>query len=649
VAHLQSEIAIVSSLQQLWQMPEVISHIVIGGRKVSVERFLSYNSIDNKFQSWHYWMDGSVILIVSKGSPSPFDVRRSTEMLLHILQEAGKQGIDLIWDVQELTHPGIKVRRAIIEGNRKLSKQLQKKFLVISPKHKILIRIYKFLYQNRIEQLFFENTPEEAFHRISSGNTLTDNTIYRFTDQLSNRQHLMQKSKEELVDMIELFTSNQEKNTNKVLEALGHISWEGKFNKVEIEVDENDPSYELVNAFSILQQDVEEIIGEYKDLNQNLEYKVAERIVDYIDKESNLRSILDNSDRVTWLINNRLELIEFNIAFSNEIKRRYKQTPQINHFVLEYITNENEKVAWKTRFESALLGKPGIYLEQDKFAGDERVWEIKTFPIREIGKIKGVAVFIEDITPLKQSQMKLIEKNRDLQKVNSELDSFVYRVSHDLRAPLTSILGLINLMKLENSKEKVMEYVGLQEKSIRKLDLFIKEIINLSRNSRLGITVSKINFQELLDEIFEAQNYTSSAEKIERICEIQENMDFYTDRQRLSIILNNLISNGLKYTNAHAEKQFVKVKAFIENNDCIIEVSDNGIGIAEVYLPKIFEMFFRATQDFHGSGLGLYIVKETVEKLKGKVTVKSKTRIGSTFRVVIPNLIDRFDAAPKQE
>jgi PAS domain S-box-containing protein len=623
--------------------------MLIGGRKITIERFFSYNSIDNKFQSWHYWIDGTIILIVSKGLPSPFDVRRSSETLLHLLQESGKQGIDLIWDVQELTHPGIKVRRAIIEGNRKLTRLLQKKFVVISSKYKTLIRIYRFLYQKRVEQLYFENSPEEAFQKIATGIILPDNTVFQITDRLSNRQLLIQKSKEELVDMIESFTMNQEKNTNKVLEALGHISWDGKFSKVEIDVDENDPNYELINAFSILQQDVEEIIGEYKDLNQNLEYKVAERIVDYIDKESNLRSILDNSDRVTWLVNNRLELIEFNIAFSNEIKRRYKQTPQINHFVLDYITDENEKEAWKTRFESALLGKAGIYLEQDKFDGNERVWEIKTFPIREIGKIKGVAVFIEDITPLKQSQMKLIEKNRDLQKVNSELDSFVYRVSHDLRAPLTSILGLINLMKMETSKEKVMEYVELQEKSIRKLDLFIKEIINLSRNSRLGLTASKIDFKELLDEIFEAQHYTASAEKIERICEIRENMDFYTDRQRLSIILNNLISNGLKYANPHAEKQYIKVKAYTENNDCIIEVSDNGIGISEIYLPKIFEMFFRATQDFQGSGLGLYIVKETVEKLKGKVTVKSKMRVGTTFRVVIPNLIDRFEAAPKME
>ncbi|MCK5705311.1 MAG: HAMP domain-containing histidine kinase, partial [Cyclobacteriaceae bacterium] len=81
-------------------------------------------------------------------------------------------------------------------------------------------------------------------------------------------------------------------------------------------------------------------------------------------------------------------------------------------------------------------------------------------------------------------------------------------------------------------------------------------------------------------------------------------------------------------------------------SNCVIEVSDNGIGISEDYLPKIFEMFFRATEEFSGSGIGLYIVKETVEKLKGTIKVKSKTRQGSTFKIVLPNLKDRYDAAP---
>ena len=378
-----------------------------------------------------------------------------------------------------------------------------------------------------------------------------------------------------------------------------------------------------------------------------MELKIAERIVEFIDKESNLRSILDNSDRITWLINSRYELIDFNLAFTKEIKKRYRKTPAINQQALDLLETESDKIYWKDKFDAALSGKPGVYLDQDTIDGNEHVWEIKTFPIKGSGRIKGVSIFIEDITELKDSQFKLIEKNRDLQKVNSELDSFVYRVSHDLRAPLTSLLGLISLMKIETNPEKLKDYITLQEQSINRLDAFIKEIINLSRNSRLGVTVSKIDFHRLLDDIFDQQSYSDTSKTVERIYEIDDQAELYSDQQRLSIILHNLISNALKYINPHQEKPFVKIKVFENEDNCVIEVEDNGIGIADVYMPKIFEMFFRAAQEYSGSGLGLYIVKETVQKLKGKISVKSKMREGTTFRVILPTLKDRYESAPK--
>jgi PAS domain S-box-containing protein len=615
-----------------------------------VKRLDDYRSRDTSYTSKYALLDSKVLIISTSGAPSPYDIRRATEQLVHVFNTQKLSEIELIWDVKKIEQPGIKIRKAINESNRQLSAFINSRYIIVSPQYKTLTRIYKFIFQPHIERLFFSNSIEEALDSIISGNDFLeqnfDNTGYQWLD----KTQLMSKSKEELTDMILGYRDNHKQSTKKILESLSHLSWGGRFKKIELNLADDDPNYEVVNAFAILQNDVEEIVRDYKELNQNLELKVAERIVDFIDKESNLRSILDNSDRVTWLMNTRFELIDFNAAFINEIKRRYLISPKINDNILDYISNEREKNLWLERFELALKGKPGIYLDQDTLFGDERVWEIKTFPIKEVGKIKGVSVFIEDITQLKHSQLKLIEKNRDLQKVNSELDSFVYRVSHDLRAPLTSILGLISLMKIETNPEKVNDYIALQEKSILKLDLFIKEIINLSRNSRLGITVSEIDFEELIREIFESQHYSSSADNIERIIEVEDGLSFYTDRQRLSIILNNLISNGLKYVNPHEAKPHLKIKVYTgPENNCLIEVSDNGIGISEIYLPKIFEMFFRATQEFSGSGLGLYIVKETVEKLKGKISVKSKMRQGTIFKVMLPNLKDRFDAAPKLE
>lgn len=644
---MSSKLNQISTINNLFDLDESASSISYEGREVAVEWLKEYRSDQTPYCCRYALLNKNVLVISSIGEPDMNDIKKAAKQLEQYHIENDIDSSDIIWEIRDIGNASVKVRKAIIQYNFQLSKYWRSLYLIITPKFKTLVRIYKFIYPKSIENLYFEDSIEDAFNKIIQKLPSENGIEYTSDWSAKDRVALLSKSKEELVDMIEGFNKNHEESTNKVLEAIGQISWRGKFKKVEIEVSENNSHFELINAFSLLQQDIDEIINDFKELNQNLEMMVAERIVDFIDKESNLRSILDNSDRVTWLMNTRYELIDFNIEFYNTIKKRYNRAPEINQNILEIISDEKERAIWKSRFESALNGKPGIYLDQDNRDDHERVYEIKTFPIREFGKTKGVSVYIEDITELKKSQLKLIEKNRDLQKVNSELDSFVYRVSHDLRAPLTSILGLINLMKIETSHDKFSEYVDLQERSINKLDLFIKEIINLSRNSRLGITVSKIDFDELLDEIFESQHYVETAKKVKRICVVEEDISFYTDRQRLSIILNNLISNSLKYVSPHKDDPFVKVEVFSVNNECVIKVSDNGIGISEIYLPKIFAMFFRATQDFNGSGLGLYIVKETVEKLKGKITVKSKNRLGTTFKVVLPNLKERYDAAPK--
>ena len=640
---MQTNISQISAKDSLFFFNERESSFIVNNQGLQLDRLPGFESADTNYKSEYLLCNNDIFIIKSSGSPSPYDLRVAADRILEIFRKRKIEKVHAIWDLLHLTKASIKIRKAIIETNIKLAPYIKSRQIIVTPKYKTLVKVYKFIYRNQVQKLCFADSIEHAIHAILQNKFEEEKTDLNSSAALPDRELLLLKSKEELVDMMVDYSQKHEQSTNKVLQALGQISWGGRFNRVEINIGEEEPHFELVNAFSLLQQDVEEIIREYKELNQNLELKVAERIVDFIDKESNLRSILDNSDRVTWLMNSQLELIDFNAAFTNEIKRRYKTTPSINKPVLSFIKDEKEKQVWKERFETTLAGKSGIYLDQDSFNGQERVLEIKTYPINEIGKIKGVAVFIEDITQLKHSQLKLIEKNRDLQKVNSELDSFVYRVSHDLRAPLTSILGLINLMKIEDNPDKLREYIGLQEKSIFKLDLFIKEIINLSRNSRLGIVVSKIEFQSLIGDVLESQHYTKEAEKIQCNVEIEENISFYTDQQRLSIILHNLVSNALKYYDLGKKDPKVNIKVQSVDNDCMIEVQDNGIGISDLYLPKIFDMFFRATEEFSGSGLGLYIVKETVEKLSGKITVKTKMRQGSTFRVVLPNLKDRLD------
>ncbi|MBI1183949.1 GHKL domain-containing protein [bacterium] len=244
---------------------------------------------------------------------------------------------------------------------------------------------------------------------------------------------------------------------------------------------------------------------------------------------------------------------------------------------------------------------------------------------------------------LKQ-QMKLTNENAvvletqytELQQVNRELDQFVYSISHDLRAPLTSVMGLIELMQMENKQEELNTLIALMKNSVNKLDLFIHDILDYSRNSRQSIVVEEFNVNELVNEIFESLHYMLQDRKPDKRIGCAENTFFIGDKRRIKVILNNLISNAVKYADPEKEDAFIEVDCVVNEGRLHISVVDNGIGIDEVHLDKIFGMFYRATDKSKGSGLGLYIVNETVKVLGGQIKINSILHVGTTVTVIIP-------------
>lgn len=231
----------------------------------------------------------------------------------------------------------------------------------------------------------------------------------------------------------------------------------------------------------------------------------------------------------------------------------------------------------------------------------------------------------------------LLAANEELRKTNSELDRFVYSVSHDLRAPITSVLGLIHITQNEQDPELRQQYFLLMENSLKRLDSFIHDIIDYSRNNRLESQPELIYFDELIEEVAASLRYMPDASTIELIRDFSVDVPFYTDRRRLKVILTNLISNAVRYYNPSQERPYIKFSVRTSEQQALLRVEDNGIGIEEMYLPKIFNMFFRAHQESKGSGLGLYIVKETVKKLEGNIKVHSTINSGTCFYITLPN------------
>ena len=243
----------------------------------------------------------------------------------------------------------------------------------------------------------------------------------------------------------------------------------------------------------------------------------------------------------------------------------------------------------------------------------------------------------EEINTRKEAEDKLLQTNKELSKRNTELDNFVYSVSHDLRAPIASVLGLINLAKKD--KDLTMRDVYLEKinSSAVQQDNFIKEILDQSRNSRLEVKKEEIQFDPLINETFNQLKFaTSTGVAVEKIIQVKQQNTFYNDRWRLKVILNNIISNSIRYRNG--KDPVIKINVEVGGGKAVLEIEDNGRGIGKEHLQNVYKMFYRATDDGAGSGLGLYIVKETVDKLQGSINIESEEGKGTKVRVEIPEL-----------
>lgn len=347
------------------------------------------------------------------------------------------------------------------------------------------------------------------------------------------------------------------------------------------------------------------------------------------ENQSNLNAVLENSEDLIWSMDSECRFTTCNSSTKHFFHAYTGRSPEIGKG-LEGDVNVDFKTDFELCTRLALDGnkinREFVILTKNKSS----FYEFRFNPIKVGGsKIAGVSIVARNVTARKNNE-------DELKKMNFELDSFVYRASHDLRAPLRSVLGLVMLIDKENDKEEIHKYVSMTEKSIQKLDTFILDLTNFSRNSRLDIVREEVNFDEILDDVLDNLQYMDNASVVKVERRLSNNLSFFSDPMRLSIILQNLISNAYKYANTYIANSYLIISIVKKENIIELSFEDNGIGINEVHLPQLFSMFFRASQLSYGSGLGLYITKQVVEKLSGVISVESVYNSGTTFIIKIP-------------
>jgi signal transduction histidine kinase len=239
------------------------------------------------------------------------------------------------------------------------------------------------------------------------------------------------------------------------------------------------------------------------------------------------------------------------------------------------------------------------------------------------------------IRNLANSKKEIIEQKDNLQVINAGLDKFVFNVTHDLRSPLASLVGLIGLIDDETDLDQIKAYTLMMKDSLEKQDRFINEMLTFIKSKHIGINKAECSLTTIVDNVI-AQNYYYNGSNEVHFYKELELTQIQSDALKLQVILNNLVSNSIKYSDSRKPERWVKVKSYRSDTLMIIEVEDNGLGIRQKDQERIFDKFYMSDDNKRSSGIGLYLVKDAVTQLNGKIEVRSEPGVSSKFMVSIP-------------
>lgn len=232
----------------------------------------------------------------------------------------------------------------------------------------------------------------------------------------------------------------------------------------------------------------------------------------------------------------------------------------------------------------------------------------------------------------------LKDKNEKLKKLHSEMNQFVYSLSHELRGPLMSISGVSKLAKMELNDSNAIEYFEMIDTATGKLDDFIYKMLDFYRSTKIDNKIVGIDFKDVVTQQLDVYKEKIDIGHVKVAIEINQEHKFYSDDSKIRVIINNLFSNAVQFQRAEQRDKSISLRIDVGEAEATISLEDNGIGIEEKHLSDVFNLFSRATQKNVGTGLGLYMVKEAVEQIGGRIDLKSVFGESTIFKVTLPNM-----------
>jgi two-component system, sensor histidine kinase LadS len=236
----------------------------------------------------------------------------------------------------------------------------------------------------------------------------------------------------------------------------------------------------------------------------------------------------------------------------------------------------------------------------------------------------------------------LHQKNIIQEKIN-EHDNFLYKISHDIKGPLKSIIGLTNVGMMDD-KENSKQYFEHIMKSAKRLDTIVMELLFITKVNRATVERSEIDFKAVIAEVLSSLEHVPNYNGMRFEVSIDQSAKYYCERFIMYSVFQNLIENAIKYRRRNISDSFLKINISCNDKEARIDFIDNGIGMDQEYHSKVFDMFFKIHSDKESTGLGLYIVKISVEKLGGAIRIESESEKGTSFFIKIKNTEEKVGA-----
>jgi signal transduction histidine kinase len=229
----------------------------------------------------------------------------------------------------------------------------------------------------------------------------------------------------------------------------------------------------------------------------------------------------------------------------------------------------------------------------------------------------------------------------ELEKAEKLVEEFIYSCSHGLRSPIKSMMGLTHLLKDCQASDETDRafYIKLLGESVQRMQGIICQFEQFIENSKNAHFIELVDLGVCVNALADSFGEQLKTNGISVSTLINQKGDFYTDKNRLNIILSALFSNAITFCDPLKDKRKIEFFITASSTGCNIQVRDNGIGISQLELTKIFNLFCRSSEKSNGTGIGLYIVKEVVAKMDGTIAVLSAAKEGTTFSLWVPNLL----------